>query len=274
MLDYLSQLLGSKTPVIQNFVENVASFKRGEVIQSIVTPKSTPPPEPCDNPVIESKPPALRQSLDKVARASLPSDAQRTPPPVQARNVSPKKSPKAKGNESSFVDKKPSSNSPPKILAACVSSQGVPSAKGPPDAESTADAKPAVPKKTGPPPRGKAPFDCGCYGCLHKPLTNCLYCGRVACEKEGYNFCPFCGYLVEKVRRPEGDVDAAWLHKEQLLQYDRDLISRSMIIDDQADYYSKDSVWHSAEEREAAELQEAARQEELLRKRLHLHLSL
>ncbi len=49
------------------------------------------------------------------------------------------------------------------------------------------------------PTRGKATTVCGCFGIVHKPLTNCLYCGRISCSKEGYDFCPFCGYMVEDV---------------------------------------------------------------------------
>jgi hypothetical protein len=62
------------------------------------------------------------------------------------------------------------------------------------------------PSSVAPPLKGKAKFDCGCYGSVHKPLTNCLYCGRVACEKEGFTFCPFCGYLLEEVKPPPGDM--------------------------------------------------------------------
>lgn len=60
--------------------------------------------------------------------------------------------------------------------------------------------KDAPTTKAAPPPKGQAKFDCGCFGTLHKALTNCLYCGRISCEREGYGFCPFCGYLVEEVK--------------------------------------------------------------------------
>lgn len=29
-------------------------------------------------------------------------------------------------------------------------------------------------------------------GSVHKPLGNCLLCGRVACEVEGWRRCAFC----------------------------------------------------------------------------------
>lgn len=67
-----------------------------------------------------------------------------------------------------------------------------------------AEEKPTIESKASPPPKGKAKYDCGCFGTLHRALTNCLYCGRITCEKEGYGFCPFCGYLVEEVVPPSG----------------------------------------------------------------------
>lgn len=61
--------------------------------------------------------------------------------------------------------------------------------------------------KKAPPITGKAPYECGCFGMKHKALANCLYCGRISCEKEGYNFCPFCGHFVELVQPPTTDDD-------------------------------------------------------------------
>ena len=65
---------------------------------------------------------------------------------------------------------------------------------------------------------------------------------------------------------------AAWRHKERLLRYDRDFAARTTVFDDQADYYSQDSAWLTAEERDRAEQQEREKQEELLRKRMQLNL--
>jgi hypothetical protein len=48
-----------------------------------------------------------------------------------------------------------------------------------------------------PPRQGKPNVICGCFGNVHKPLANCLYCGRISCEREGYSYCAFCGNLVE-----------------------------------------------------------------------------
>jgi hypothetical protein len=53
------------------------------------------------------------------------------------------------------------------------------------------------------PNRGKASKVCGCFGTKHKALTNCLYCGRISCELEGYDFCAYCGYMVEEIQSGE-----------------------------------------------------------------------
>jgi hypothetical protein len=66
----------------------------------------------------------------------------------------------------------------------------------------TVALKPVRP--TGPPPRGKATIVCGCFGVRHPSLTNCLFCGRISCAKEGYDYCPFCGFLVEQVMEDDG----------------------------------------------------------------------
>ena len=75
-------------------------------------------------------------------------------------------------------------------------------------------------------------------------------CGRISCEKEGYDYCPFCGYLVERV--VGGGSDAASKHKERLLRFDREYARRTVVLDDQADYFTQQSLnWlESTEERQ------------------------
>lgn len=48
--------------------------------------------------------------------------------------------------------------------------------------------------------------------------------------------------------------DAAWKHKERLLGYDRESAQRTVIIDDQADYYSSSAWLTETEEEEAKEI--------------------
>ena len=76
--------------------------------------------------------------------------------------------------------------------------------------ESNADERTSVketvaPKILQPEQKGKAKYECGCFGRLHKPLANCLHCGRISCKKEGYDFCPFCEYMVHPVQPPVGE---------------------------------------------------------------------
>ena len=77
-----------------------------------------------------------------------------------------------------------------KLVACRISSESVT------DEVDTAD-KPVVKSH---PKKGQATKVCGCYGTFHKPLTNCLYCGRISCVEEGYDYCPFCGFMVEDIR--------------------------------------------------------------------------
>jgi hypothetical protein len=116
--------------------------------------------------------------------------------------------------------------------------------------------------------KGKAKTICGCYGNKHKPLTNCLHCGRISCEIEGYDFCPFCHILIEDFsKRIRGDdsSSSALLHKERLLEFDRTAAARTHILDDQEDYFvSSNSMWSTQEEQD-----NARKKEEERRKMLH-----
>jgi hypothetical protein len=113
------------------------------------------------------------------------------------------------------------------------------------------------------PLQGKAKIVCGCFGTVHKPLTNCLYCGRISCEKEGYGYCPFCSNLIDVPPKNKSS-DTATLHKERLLKFDRDAARRTIIYDDQADYYSNStSTWLSEDEQQSAKAKEDQRQKEL-----------
>jgi predicted nucleic acid binding AN1-type Zn finger protein len=155
----------------------------------------------------------------------------------------------------------------------------------------------ALNDKPQPPQKGKAKVECGCFGNKHKALANCLHCGRVSCQAEGYDFCPFCEYLVQPVQVPaEGmyvqrnqtalrsslyyyhsafrvshshlllfplsfDISTeAWARKERLLQYDGESAERTVVLDDQADHFnSQDSAWLTEEERANAKERSDAR---------------
>ena len=124
------------------------------------------------------------------------------------------------------------------------------------------------------PQKGKASVVCGCFGTVHKPLTNCLHCGRIACETEGYGFCGFCGYLIEKVavagHNRDGKFDKALLHKERLLKFDREFTKRTHVYDDQADYFSNTtSTWLDERERNDAEEKDEARRKDIHERKKH-----
>jgi hypothetical protein len=114
---------------------------------------------------------------------------------------------------------------------------------------------------------------CGCYGIRHRPLANCLHCGRIACELEGIDdYCHFCGYFVEGFRprvdatgggdaNRDAKMASAMRHKERLLEFDRTSAARTRIHDDQEDYFSAaTSMWSTEREREDNLAMEDSRQ--------------
>ncbi|XP_045777560.1 activating signal cointegrator 1 [Maniola jurtina] len=113
---------------------------------------------------------------------------------------------------------------------------------------------------------------CDCQASKHQLINNCLQCGRVVCQQEGSGPCLFCGNLVctpEEQReinaktkasaklmeslmeksRPKG-WEAALSHRNRLLEYDRTSERRTKVTDDDSDYFSANSVWLSAAERD------------------------
>ncbi len=117
------------------------------------------------------------------------------------------------------------------------------------------------------PLQGTAKVVCGCFGTQHKALNNCLRCGRISCEREGYDYCPFCRYMVPEHRSSStmahsttSNDNEAWEQKERLLQYDREFAQRTVILDDQADYYNRaTSNWLNESEQRQAQQQEQER---------------
>ena len=75
------------------------------------------------------------------------------------------------------------------------------------------------------PQKGTPSIFCGCFETVHKALTNCLHCGRISCEKEGFNYCPFCHNLVEEfstVKQTSGCVlppSIRYLYIHSLIHY-------------------------------------------------------
>lgn len=251
LLDYLSQLLGQDNQQVRTFVEDVGRFQTGEAL-------SLDPPAALEK--ADSKPKAeVRTSVTSTTKSS------KQKVPAKQKAATKQKAPAAPRNKvqkSENVKMAASTNAiSPSITKQTstnndkVSKKTHTSPKPPKEAKSI---------KKSHPPKGKASVVCGCFGTMHKPLTNCLYCGRISCEREGYNFCPFCGLLVENVESgPEGSGEA-WRHKERLLRYDRDFARRTVVLDDQEDYFNNQtSTWLTEDERTEAGEKEAQRNHDM-----------
>ncbi|CAL8139534.1 unnamed protein product [Orchesella dallaii] len=115
---------------------------------------------------------------------------------------------------------------------------------------------------------------CECQAVKHELVNNCVSCGRVICIQEGPGPCFFCGEIVmsksERRRFLEGNPKEiqkllskynklpkpadekkilADAQKEKLLEFDRNSVKRTQVIDDQADYFSTENPWLSEEEK-------------------------
>jgi hypothetical protein len=190
-------LLGQDGEAVKSFVENVGKFQRGENLVQASNGGSQQQPA--------AKQPAPRQSQDSYMTGKAP---------VKAKNAwqdkAKKQQQQGRGNKQQQPKKPtvvPAAKKPAAAAAPVKKPQPVVN-KPPPAAVAT--KQPVEKKKVAAPPpkkshpkKGKASHVCGCFGTVHKPLANCLYCGRVSCHKEGFDFCAFCGLMVEKV-----DVDA------------------------------------------------------------------
>mmetsp|Transcript_65073 Transcript_65073/g.121252 ORF Transcript_65073/g.121252 Transcript_65073/m.121252 type:complete len:627 (+) Transcript_65073:64-1944(+) len=117
----------------------------------------------------------------------------------------------------------------------------------------------------------------------HKVLTNCLNCGKVVVEQEGWGPCLFCGNpldvsdgygmrtgddrgFMEPVGKAPSTEEAEYYEKinasfqkavatkDRLLGYDRDAKKRTKVYDDATDWYSESAnPWLNQKQREEAE---------------------
>jgi hypothetical protein len=65
----------------------------------------------------------------------------------------------------------------------------------------------------------------------------------------------------------------AWEHKERLLHFDRDFARRTVVLDDQADYFISNRTWLTDEEKAKAEEKDAQQQEKLRREKQKLDIA-
>ncbi|KAF7667908.1 hypothetical protein LDENG_00041600, partial [Lucifuga dentata] len=132
---------------------------------------------------------------------------------------------------------------------------------------------------------------CECLAQKHRLINNCITCGRIVCEQEGSGPCLFCGSLVctkeeqeilqrgsnksEKLRKKlmgevgerdylphqealiSAGLEKAVQHKDKLLEYDRNSVKRTQVLDDESDYFATDSnQWLSPNERDKLRIKE------------------
>ncbi|KAL7565481.1 hypothetical protein ACA910_012220 [Epithemia clementina (nom. ined.)] len=251
LLDYLSQLLGSANDPVKQFVENICRFQRGEsvVVVPVVAeqdgdrkPAAVPTYEPKVTSRSKSKTPPRQKQNAVVAPASSLQTLQhkstsKNNKPLIAKTKAPQRQQQQQQQQQQPSKSKQSFSS--KVKPNSVPQQSLQSPQPTPSESAPASTAKPAPKKSHP-TRGTPKVVCECFGTFHKPLANCLFCGRISCEKEGYDYCPFCGYLVERV--VGGGSDAASIHKERLLRFDREYAKRTVVLDDQADYFTQQSL--------------------------------
>uniref|UniRef100_A0A671QT43 Thyroid hormone receptor interactor 4 n=1 Tax=Sinocyclocheilus anshuiensis TaxID=1608454 RepID=A0A671QT43_9TELE len=127
---------------------------------------------------------------------------------------------------------------------------------------------------------------CECQAQKHRLINNCLSCGWIVCEQEGSGPCLLCGSLVctteeqeilqrdsnksQKLRKKlmgegtereyfphqeakmKAGLEKAVKHKDKLLEFDKNSVKRTQVLDDESDYFATDSnQWLSPGEREA-----------------------
>lgn len=126
---------------------------------------------------------------------------------------------------------------------------------------------------------------CECLAQKHGLINNCISCGRIVCEQEGSGPCLFCGSLVctkeeqeilqrdsnksQKLRKKlmgdcgdrdylphqeavmKAGLEKALQHRDKLLEYDKNSVRRTQVLDDESDYFATESnQWLSPGERE------------------------
>jgi hypothetical protein len=272
---YLSSFLGGDdssddNDSLREFARDVRRFKLGEEIVEPIVDTATASYEKQSGQENEIQ----QHHLQQRQRKNNGEAEKNTQPTVsQVRRVQPSPIAKDKQEQEGQQTLKPTKNIDVQSLSKSDQSMPQPS-------KSSNSNKATKQKQQSPQPpqklkKGKAKKVCGCYGNKHKPLTNCLHCGRISCEAEGYDFCPFCHILIEdfskRVQQQSCSNSAssssalALLHKERLLEFDRTAAARTKILDDQEDYFiSSNSMWSTQ-----AEQDDAKEKEEERRRKLH-----
>ncbi|GKY91778.1 hypothetical protein MPSEU_000149500 [Mayamaea pseudoterrestris] len=235
LLEYLTQLLGASNGAVTSFVDDVCSYQRGDLVVSAPAADEIPRQRERDYSGATS---SRTSRTSQLTTNSNKKQQQQTTIKTIAATAKTKA---AAANDAPASDEKPAATTPP-VAAAAITKEIVQPATSalaelPAKQKLQQSQQQQQPKPRPLPAKGKAAKTCGCFGNLHQALTNCLYCGRVACQEEGYTFCPFCEYQLEPVKPPDEDSSSeqvtAWELKERLLQYQRERTSRTQVMDDQ-----------------------------------------
>ena len=296
LLEYMSALLGGYTEEIQIFVKNIIRFQKG---LPLLTPDQDNTSKDCANKHKEeekktesniTKPSAPQKSLP----SEIPQKSRKQQEAVKIEREKKEKKREQDGRRKRNEDqrqqlleqhqkqqeeallefkKKQEKERINLELAKSIAEMTVTDEvqQEPRKIKKTAVTKPSSsvkpqPVKKARPLKGKAKVVCGCFGTVHKALTNCLNCGRISCAKEGHDYCPHCSNLIENVAVSSipGEVDEAMLHKERLLKFDRESAKRTAVFDDQADYFQNStSTWLTDNEQQEARSKDERRRRDL-----------
>lgn len=277
--EYLVQLMGGQSPELNDFVQNMSRYKSGESITTSSSAQNDSDSKAHqkkaaidsfsqENAAVESframamgnnSKSSKKSASRKNTRQKQQGNKSRVPPPKNVNNSRSPLPPSASAVNESRKQQPSSSSSNSQAQNVTLQQQSKQQQKR---------NKGVVEKSH--PARGKPKIVCGCFGTKYKALTNCLYCGRISCEKEGYDFCPFCGFMVEPGLNGN---EKAFLQKERLLRFDRDFARRTKVFDDQADFQAP-STWMSEEEKKEAEENELKHFESLKRPKQTLKLAI
>lgn len=276
LLEYLSSLLGPSSSATddicrQTFVINLQKWKNGEAIESTSQTVSS------SN--VEEKEESVEQKYNVTKKENKPKLIQNRNNKnrkAQAKEMRRKKATKQNRNTNVDVKSASTSNTQKQEVMAPKKSPVTPNITKPqipvqkPISVTILDYSLKISNL----PKGEAKITCGCFGTFHKPLTNCLYCGRIACiREEECTFCPSCNRMLihpSSLHTIFGttniELENAIQHKNKLLRYENEQSKkRTEVYDDEKDYYSnKTSMWLTKEERLDSE-----QREELRRKELH-----
>ncbi|KAK9302240.1 hypothetical protein QLX08_005685 [Tetragonisca angustula] len=118
----------------------------------------------------------------------------------------------------------------------------------------------------------KGRYKCNCETKEHPLINNCLNCGRIVCAQEGAGPCFFCKELVcsqeeqtilssntkqadqlyNKLinQKTNKNLEESIKQRDKLLDYDRNGIQCTKVIDDECDYYQSNSTWLTDKQRE------------------------